>query len=27
LAFRYNHRQEDLFDSLAELMTQIMPNN
>jgi transposase len=27
LAFRYNHRQEDLFDSLADLMTQLMPNN
>jgi transposase len=27
LAFRYNHRQEELFDSLASLMTQIMPNN
>jgi transposase len=27
LAFRYNHRQEDLFDSLAALMTQLMPNN
>jgi transposase len=27
LAFRYNHRQEDLFDSLAALMTRLMPNN
>jgi transposase len=27
LAFRYNHRKEDLFDSLAGLMTQLMPNN
>src|SRR5918996_804681 len=27
LAFRYNHRQEELFDSLASLMTHIMPNN
>jgi transposase len=26
LAFRYNHRQEELFDSLAGLMTTIMPN-
>jgi transposase len=27
LAFRYNHRQEELFDSLASLLTEIMPNN
>jgi len=27
LAFRYNHRNEELFDSLAGLMTQIMPNS
>jgi transposase len=27
LAFRFNHRQEELFDSLASLMTQLMPNN
>ena len=26
LAFRYNHRQEELFDFLAGLMTKIMPN-
>jgi transposase len=26
LAFRYNHREHELFDSLADLLTQIMPN-
>jgi transposase len=25
LAFRYNHREEELFDALAGVMTQIMP--
>jgi transposase len=27
LAFRYNHRDEELLDSLADLMTDIMPTN
>lgn len=27
LAFRYQHRDEELFDSLVSLMTQLMPNN
>ena len=27
LAFRYEHRDEELFNSLVTLMTQLMPNN
>ena len=27
LAFRYEHRDQELFDSLVSLMTQLMPNN
>lgn len=27
LAFRYQHRDEELFNSLVSLMTQLMPNN
>ena len=27
LAFRYNHREQELFDSLASFLTELMPNN
>jgi transposase len=27
LAFRYNHREQELFDSLASFLTEVMPNN
>ena len=27
LAFRYEHRERELFDTLVKLMTQLMPNN